>query len=87
MMTGGAIGTFLGAWTNGLVGHYDLTKLLSTGTIVQGGPGSWRTVFFVGVVPAVLLMIIRGPGSGVGPVQRGGATPPSGQRGSLGRPR
>jgi MFS family permease len=60
MMTGGAIGTFLGAWANGLVGHYDLTNLLSTGTIVQGGPGSWRTVFFVGVVPAVLLMIIRG---------------------------
>ena len=61
MMTGGAIGTFLGAWTNGWkVCHYDLTNLLSTGTIVQGGPGSWRTVFFVGVVPAVLLMIIRG---------------------------
>lgn len=60
MMTGGAIGTFLGAWANGLVGQYDLTHLFSTGTVVVGGPGSWRTVFFVGVVPAILLMIIRG---------------------------
>jgi MFS family permease len=60
MMTGGAIGTFLGAWANALVGHYDLSNLFSTGTVVVGGPGSWRTVFFVGVVPAVLLMIIRG---------------------------
>jgi MFS family permease len=59
MMTGGAIGTFLGAWANALVGHYDLSNLFSTGTVVVGGPGSWRTVFFVGVVPAVLLMIIR----------------------------
>jgi MFS family permease len=60
MMTGGAIGTFLGAWANALVGHYDLSNLFSTGTVVVGGPGSWRTVFFVGVVPAILLMIIRG---------------------------
>ena len=60
MMTGGAIGTFLGAWANALVGHYDLSNLFSTGTVVGGGPGSWRTVFFVGMVPAVLLMIIRG---------------------------
>jgi len=43
MMTGGAIGTFLGAWAYGLVGPY-----------------GWRYVFFVGVIPAVLLMIIRG---------------------------
>jgi MFS family permease len=60
MMTGGAIGTFLGAWANGLVGQYDLTSLFSTGTVVVGGSGSWRTVFFVGVLPAILLMIIRG---------------------------
>ncbi|MBV8776867.1 MAG: MFS transporter, partial [Alphaproteobacteria bacterium] len=60
MMTGGALGTFIGAWMYGLVGNYDLTSLLSTGTITHGGAGAWRTVFFVGVVPAILLMIIRG---------------------------
>jgi MFS family permease len=60
MMTGGALGTFLGAWAYGLVGNYDVSGLLSGGGIVEGGPGSWRTVFFVGVVPAILLMIIRG---------------------------
>lgn len=42
MMTGGAVGTFLGAWTYGLVGGY-----------------GWRVVFFVGVVPALLLAVIR----------------------------
>lgn len=42
MMTGGALGTFLGAWAYGLVGGF-----------------GWRTVFFVGIVPAVLLAIIR----------------------------
>jgi MFS family permease len=42
MMTGGAVGTFLGAWTYGLVGGY-----------------GWRVVFFVGVVPALLLALIR----------------------------
>lgn len=42
MMTGGAVGTFLGAWTYGLVGGY-----------------GWRVVFFVGVVPALLLAAIR----------------------------
>jgi len=42
MMTGGAIGTFVGAWAYGLVGGY-----------------GWRVVFFVGVVPAILLAIIR----------------------------
>jgi MFS family permease len=60
MMTGGAIGTFLGAWAYGVVGNYDVTGLLSGGGIVEGGPGAWRTVFFVGVLPAILLMIIRG---------------------------
>jgi MFS family permease len=43
MMTGGAIGTFLGAWAYGMVGGF-----------------GWRVVFFVGVVPAVLLAVIRG---------------------------
>jgi MFS family permease len=42
MMTGGAVGTFLGAWTYGLVGSY-----------------GWRYVFFVGVVPALLLAVVR----------------------------
>jgi len=43
MMTGGALGTFIGAWTYGLVGGY-----------------GWRYVFFVGVVPAIILAIMRG---------------------------
>ena len=43
MMTGGALGTFLGAWAYGLIGGF-----------------GWRVVFFVGVVPAILLAIIRG---------------------------
>jgi MFS family permease len=59
MMTGGAIGTFLGAWVYGWVGNYDLSQLFSAGKIVDGGPGGWRTVFFIGVLPAILLMIIR----------------------------
>lgn len=42
MMTGGAFGTFLGAWAYGLVGGY-----------------GWRVVFFIGVVPALLLAVIR----------------------------
>ncbi len=42
MMTGGAVGTFLGAWAYGLVGGY-----------------GWRVVFFIGVVPAILLALIR----------------------------
>src|SRR5580704_3411947 len=59
MMTGGAIGTFLGAWVYGLVGNYDLSQLLASGHIVEGGLGGWRTVFFAGVLPAILLMVIR----------------------------
>jgi MFS family permease len=43
MMTGYALGTFIGAWAYGLVGPY-----------------GWRYVFFVGVVPAVILAIMRG---------------------------
>ena len=42
MMTGGAVGTFVGAWAYGLVGVY-----------------GWRYVFFVGIVPAILLAVIR----------------------------
>src|SRR5215470_17305707 len=42
MMTGGAVGTFVGAWAYGLVGGY-----------------GWRYVFFVGIVPAILLAVIR----------------------------
>ena len=51
MMTSGAIGTFPGAWTNALVGHCDLSNLFSTGTVVVGGPGSWRAVFSSGWSP------------------------------------
>src|SRR5262249_25537735 len=43
MMTGGALGTFLGAWAYGLVGGF-----------------GWRVVFFVGVIPALLLAVIGG---------------------------
>ncbi len=42
MMTGGAVGTFVGAWAHGLVGGY-----------------GWRYVFFLGIVPAILLAVIR----------------------------
>ena len=42
MMTGGAVGTFLGAFAYGLVGGY-----------------GWRVVFFIGVVPAILLAVMR----------------------------
>ncbi len=41
MMTGGALGTFLGALAYGLVGSY-----------------GWRMVFFIGLVPALLLAVI-----------------------------
>jgi MFS family permease len=43
MMTGGAIGTFLGAWAYSIVGGF-----------------GWRVVFFIGVLPAILLAIMRG---------------------------
>jgi len=65
MMTGGAIGTFIGAWVYGAVGTYALqvdsliAGFIPVLKIVEGGAGSWRTVFFVGVVPAFLLMIVR----------------------------
>ena len=42
MMTGGALGTFLGAWVYGYVGGY-----------------GWRAVFFIGLIPALLLAVIR----------------------------
>jgi MFS family permease len=42
MMTGGALGTFLGAWAYSYLGGY-----------------GWRAVFFIGVVPAVLLGVMR----------------------------
>src|ERR1700733_5594548 len=42
MMTGGALGTFIGAWSYGLVGGY-----------------GWRFVFFLGVAPALILMLVR----------------------------
>ncbi len=42
MMTGGAIGTFLGAWAYSYLGGY-----------------GWRVVFFIGVLPAILLAVMR----------------------------
>ncbi|HUA52928.1 MAG TPA: MFS transporter [Candidatus Sulfotelmatobacter sp.] len=42
MMTGGALGTFIGAWAYGLVGGF-----------------GWRYVFFLGVAPALILMLVR----------------------------
>jgi MFS family permease len=42
MMTGGALGTFIGAWAYSLVGGY-----------------GWRYVFFLGVAPALILMLVR----------------------------
>src|ERR1700753_2807260 len=42
MMTGGALGTFLGAWVYGFVGGY-----------------GWRMVFFIGLIPALLLAVVR----------------------------
>jgi MFS family permease len=42
MMTGGALGTFLGAWAYSYLGGY-----------------GWRAVFIIGVVPAVLLGVMR----------------------------
>ena len=43
MMTGGALGTFIGSWAYGVVGPY-----------------GWRYVFFIGIVPALILGIMRG---------------------------
>ncbi|MGC1410708.1 MAG: MFS transporter [Acetobacteraceae bacterium] len=42
MMTGGALGTFLGAWAYSYLGGY-----------------GWRVVFFIGVLPAILLAVMR----------------------------
>jgi len=65
MMTGGAFGSLIGGWVYGLVGNYSLQftgrwigplpKILA----ISGGPGAWRTVFFVGIAPAILLALIR----------------------------
>ncbi len=43
MMTGGAFGTFLGAWAYSIIGGF-----------------GWRAVFFIGVLPAILLAVMRG---------------------------
>ena len=43
MMTGGALGTFIGSWAYGIVGPY-----------------GWRYVFFVGIIPALILGVMRG---------------------------
>src|ERR1700746_2732399 len=70
-----------------LVGHYDLSNLFSTGTVVVGGPGSWRAVSVVGVVAAVLLMIIRGRVLESGRFNAVVQPPPDGERGAHDRGR
>ncbi len=42
MMTGGALGTFLGAWAYSYLGGH-----------------GWRVVFFIGVLPAILIGVMR----------------------------
>ena len=65
MMTGGAVGTFVASWTYALVGGYALrldylfAGFIPIFAVVPGGAGSWRTVFFMGIIPAVLLAVIR----------------------------
>src|SRR4051812_20384125 len=61
MMTGGAIGTLLAAQIYNLVGQYTLKFTgvfigpLPVLAMVPAGPESWRTVFYVGIIPALLL--------------------------------
>jgi MFS family permease len=59
MMTGGGFGTLFGAAIYGWVGNYGLKFDFPVLTVVEGAPYSWRTVFFVGIVPALLLAFIR----------------------------
>ncbi len=59
MMTGGGFGTLFGAAIYGWVGNYGLKLDFPVLTVVVGAPYSWRTVFFTGIVPALLLAFIR----------------------------
>src|SRR5712692_2966770 len=65
MMTGGGFGTLFGAAIYGWVGSYELhfdgvfVGPFPVISVLQGGSGAWRTVFFVGILPALLLAFIR----------------------------
>ena len=59
MMTGGGFGTLFGAVIYGWVGNYGLKFDFPMVTVVEGAPYSWRTVFFTGILPALLLAFIR----------------------------
>src|SRR5215471_9940377 len=59
MMTGGGFGTLFGAAIYGWVGDYGLKLDFPLLTIAEGAPYAWRTVFFMGIFPALLLAFIR----------------------------
>jgi len=59
MMTGGGFGTLFGAAIYGWVGNYGLQLDFPLLTVVEGAPYAWRTVFFMGIFPALLLALIR----------------------------
>ena len=59
MMTGGGFGTLFGAVIYGWVGNYGLKLDFPLITVVGGAPYAWRTVFFMGIFPALLLAFIR----------------------------
>jgi len=59
MMTGGGFGTLFGAAIYGWVGNYGLKLDFPLITVVGGAPYAWRTVFFMGIFPALLLAFIR----------------------------
>ena len=59
MMTGGGFGTLFGAAIYGWVGNYGLKLDFPLITVVEGAPYAWRTVFFMGIFPALLLAFIR----------------------------
>ena len=59
MMTGGGFGTLFGAAIYGWVGNYGLKLDFPVLTVVEGAPYAWRTVFFMGIFPALLLAFIR----------------------------
>src|SRR6266446_3525615 len=59
MMTGGGFGTLFGAAIYGWVGNYGLKLDFPLVTVVAGAPYAWRTVFFMGIFPALLLAFIR----------------------------
>ena len=59
MMTGGGFGTLFGAAIYGWVGNYGVNLDFPRLILVEGAPYAWRTVFFMGIFPALLLAFIR----------------------------